>query len=276
MLNIPQIGLINPVINRVIFDDDYQAWLDAITTNGDTLPLDNIQLAQNQLVLDLKTDGLWTRMKTGYLLHSGSAGAGRVNLKNPATYQSTLVNSPSFSEGNGIRSNGTSSYINQPFKSDEYAGIESDLTAVTYVSESSTDQTLMLLFGMNTRSSSGVFGIIPNWTSGDAFYHYQGSGSSFTNTDHRGLYVLTHDGTQSVIYKDGTKTAATVTPVAPNISINRLILARNNHTSSGGVTPIQFYNKYVAYDFLFDRFSDTDESTLRGILDTYKTSTGLP
>ncbi|MBW3546236.1 MAG: hypothetical protein KY428_11675, partial [Bacteroidetes bacterium] len=113
--------LINPY-SFVTIDADVQAWLDRGTVLGYTLPSASVQTALSDFVKTLKADGLFTRMKTGYILHAGSAQMGTLNLKAPLTYQTTLVNSPIFSEGNGMKSNGTSSYIDQPFKSNEYAG----------------------------------------------------------------------------------------------------------------------------------------------------------
>ena len=80
---------------------------------------------------------------------------------------------------------------------------------------------------------------------------------------------MTYNGTQSVMYRNGTKTTNTNTPSAPNISINRFILSLNNASSSGGTTALTFYDKYMWGDFLFDRFNDADELALRTILNAY-------
>lgn len=268
--------IINPYV--FTFDPDVQAWLDRGTALGYVLPSTTVQIALSDFVKSLKLNGLFTRMKTGYIMHAGSAQMGTLNLRNPLTYQSTLVNSPTFSEGNGMKSNGTTSYIDQPFKSNEYAGIESDLTGIQYISESSTVNAGMVSSGFGINAAGSLFWLIRpllNATSSD-FWHYSAS-TSFANTNHKSLYVLTRPAAGSqVIYNNGVKTTGAVAANVPNISINRFILAANGATANGGLTPANYYTKFVAADFLFDRFSDTDESNFRTPFNTYKTAAGLP
>ena len=54
------------------FDTDYQAVLDYATTNSITLPDSSTQTAQNQIVLDLKSNDIWSRLD-GLLYFKGSA-----------------------------------------------------------------------------------------------------------------------------------------------------------------------------------------------------------
>lgn len=263
------------------FDSDYQAWLTQVISDGGTSPSAQIQTAQNNLVLSLKSASLWNRMKTGYFLHCGDTTTGRRNIKNPSTFRTTLSGTLTFSEGNGTKSDG-SSYINQNYAANQYAGIESDLTACQYISESSTAFAAESSHGMrfSTTATARIFRLLPKYTAlVGATDQYTPSGSSptdFSSTNHRGLYLHTYDGTSPIIYKNGVKTTGVaMTPLAPNISSPRLICARNIN-SAGGVTAAEFYSKYIAYDFLFDRFSDADESALRTILTTYNSAAGLP
>lgn len=257
-------------------DTDYQAYLNYIQdTLAEPLPSQRVQIAQNRLVKALKAASLWTRMKTGYFFHAGSLnGACRVNLKNPATYLLTVGGSPFFYRGMGTRSS-SNGYFDQPFKSDEYSGIETDLTVVQCMSNwNEWDDVALTSFssGMRMNSAGTAFmTLYPKYNTTQGFFRHGSTEGTFTNTDsHQGIYVLTYNGTQSVLYRNGTKTTQTNSPAAPNISINRLILSLNNHATSGGVTALTFYDKYVWGDFLFDRFNDTDESTLRAILTAYE------
>jgi hypothetical protein len=47
-----------------LFDADYQAVLDYATTQGYTLPSAGQQTLQNQLVVDLKAGGIWSKLDT--------------------------------------------------------------------------------------------------------------------------------------------------------------------------------------------------------------------
>jgi hypothetical protein len=93
-----------------------------------------------------------------------------------------------------------------------------------------------------------------------------------TSSTYKGLYCLTHDGTNDIVYKNGSKTSAVATPQAPALSQPFFILAKN----AAGAVQERFTNAYVAYTFFFNRFNDSDESSLRTILTTYNTAAGLP
>jgi len=54
-------GIIGSSIVQFVPDSDYQAVLDYATTQGYTLPSASQQLLQNQLVVDLKDGGIWSK-----------------------------------------------------------------------------------------------------------------------------------------------------------------------------------------------------------------------
>jgi hypothetical protein len=108
------------------FDADYQTILNLATAAGYTLPSSGQQTLQNQLLLDLKSGGVWSKLDTFALF------ANDVNIVNPipnpysnafalidwvrsvntntlVTY--TAVNSPTFTTNQGFMGNGTSSYV---------------------------------------------------------------------------------------------------------------------------------------------------------------------
>lgn len=268
--------IINPY-SFVGLDADVKAWLDRGAALGYVLPSTTVQNALSDFVKSLKTNGLFTRMKTGYIMHAGSSQMGTLNLKNPLTYQTTLVNSPTFSEGNGMKSNGTSSYIDQPFKSNEFTGIESNLTVINYVSESNNTTTAISVNGFLTKPSQ-YFALNPlhNLTQGVYFNYKASPWLTFSNNNHKGLYIGTYLNTNASMYKDGVKTTDAQVPEPPTTSVNRFILAYNDSATNGGVSPLNFYTVFVSLDFLFDSFSDTDESNFRTAFNTYKSAVNLP
>ena len=262
---------------NVGYSTELQSWVDAGTLAGNTLPSASILSALDTFLgTALETGTVISRMKTGYIFHAGSKEMAKLNLKNPSTFALTEVGTVTFSEGNGCKS-ASSSYFSQPFKSDQYSGIESDLTCIQYVSESSA------MFGSNRpsgfRTDVATGGGFYMRTLIDAstgwFWGFSATKITFSNTDHKGLYVMLNNGSLSIVYKNGVKSSLAITPSAPLTSQNRLILAGNNNTGSG-ITPIDFYPYYVSLDFLFDRFSDADELAFRTAFNTYKTAVGLP
>lgn len=95
------------------FDPDYQAVLDYATTQGYTLPSAAQQDLQNQLVLDLKSAGIWDKLDLFYLpATNGNIDFARINWKAPSgSFNLTLFNSPTFTENQGFNGNGSTSYV---------------------------------------------------------------------------------------------------------------------------------------------------------------------
>jgi hypothetical protein len=103
-------GIIGSSIVQFTFDADYQAVLDYGTTQGYTLPSESQQLLQNQLVVDLKNGGIWSKLDTfGVFATDGNSDFALIDWKRLTQY--TAVNSPTFTTNDGFLSNGTSSYI---------------------------------------------------------------------------------------------------------------------------------------------------------------------
>jgi len=100
----------------VVFTTEYQAVLDRATALGYTLPSAGQQVKQNQLVIDLKTAGVWAKLDVWYVYaNDGSKEFATLNWKAPTLYQSTLFNSPTFTANQGFTGNGTTSYIRTNF-----------------------------------------------------------------------------------------------------------------------------------------------------------------
>jgi hypothetical protein len=97
------------------FDADYQAVLDRGTALGYTLPTDGQKIKQNQLLINLKANGIWAKLDVFYnFANDGSSGFATLNWKSPTTRQCTLVASPNFISNQGFQGTGTS-YISTNF-----------------------------------------------------------------------------------------------------------------------------------------------------------------
>jgi hypothetical protein len=92
------------------FDADYQAVLDYATTQGYTLPSAGQQTLQNQLVVDLKAGGIWSKLDTfGVFATDGDSDFALIDWIRLSDY--TAVNSPTFTTDEGFTGDGISSYI---------------------------------------------------------------------------------------------------------------------------------------------------------------------
>jgi hypothetical protein len=96
----------------VSFDADYQAVLDYATTQAYTLPSSGQQDLQNQLVVDLKDAGVWSKLDIFYVFATdGDSDFASINWKDPNSFEITEVNSPTFTTNKGFESDGTSAYL---------------------------------------------------------------------------------------------------------------------------------------------------------------------
>jgi hypothetical protein len=96
------------------FDADYQAVLDYATTQGYTLPSAGQQTLQNQLVVDLKDGGIWSKLDTfANFATDGDSDFALIDWIRLTDY--TAVNSPTFTTDEGFQGDATSSYIDTNF-----------------------------------------------------------------------------------------------------------------------------------------------------------------
>jgi hypothetical protein len=94
------------------FDSDAQAFFDRVTTAGGSLSLTE-RNAVNTLVIQMKTDGIWTKMKAIYPMVGSSAAACAQNLKS-SSFTGTFSSGWTFAS-TGVTGNGTSAYMDTNF-----------------------------------------------------------------------------------------------------------------------------------------------------------------
>ena len=94
------------------FDPDAQAFFDRVTTAGGTLSTTE-KNATNQLVLDMKSAGIWSSMKAIYPMVGASAAACAQNLKS-SSFTGTFSSGWTFAS-TGVTPNGTSAYMDTNF-----------------------------------------------------------------------------------------------------------------------------------------------------------------
>lgn len=94
------------------YDPDAQAFFDRVTTAGGTLTTTE-KNATNQLVLDMKSAGIWSAMKAVYPMVGASAAACAQNLKS-SSFTGTFTSGWTFAS-TGATPNGTSAYMNTTY-----------------------------------------------------------------------------------------------------------------------------------------------------------------
>lgn len=126
------------------FDSDYQAILDRANELGYTLPTLEQQNLQNTLLINMKADGVWSKLDVFYnFANNGGRDFARINWKNPNSTVATLFNSITFNSNIGYQGNGTDMYIDTNFQ----------LASGTNYTQNNASRYLWL----NTASGTSVF-----------------------------------------------------------------------------------------------------------------------
>jgi hypothetical protein len=93
------------------FSAEYQAVLSRATTLGYTLPSASQQAKQNQLIIDLKTNGAWSRLDDFHMFRNdGSREFSTINWIDPNNLATGTF--PTFSSAYGFQGDGSSMFLN--------------------------------------------------------------------------------------------------------------------------------------------------------------------
>ena len=171
-------------------DTDAQAFITAASITDTTQ-----QSAINTLVTQLKTYGIWTKLKAIYPFVGGTASSHKFNLKDPrdldAAYR-LVFNGGWTHSSTGAKPNGTTGWATTYFNPITQLTIQSSNHLSTYlrtnVDEFSVD--------MGSFQDPGLgYDIESRWN--DVLYSFNGIPNvylSFANTDSRGLFINTRTG----------------------------------------------------------------------------------
>jgi hypothetical protein len=239
------------------------------------------QRAVNQLVLDLKSANIWTKMKAIYPIVGGSASTHKWNLKDPrdldAAFRLTFTTGWTHSS-TGMIPNGTSAY------SDTKLIPSSVLTSMnnhfSHYSRTNTS-TINYEFGCQDNSPSAT---------GKSFF---GNYYSALNTGRIQIQVLdsnplTYSETSSLGLLIGSRTANNNSKAYRN----GILKATQIITTTGGLPSINYYlgaliykapdgtilisygNRQCAFASIGDGLTDTDASNLYTAVQNYQTNLG--
>lgn len=226
--------------------------------------------AVNQLVLDLKSNSLWTKIKALYPVVGGNATAHSYNLKNTSQYQL------SFSSGWTHASTGMT-------PSTAYAN--TNLNPATHLTNYNTHASIYCrLDGGNSGFDLGITNapsynqeyLLASRRNGymnGAFYDYggvPGGVTQFTSTTAKGLTLNSSTSTTlQKLYKNGVvKDTNTVLNTSTPSSYPIYIGAVNASNSSA----VEYNSNEYALISIGDGFNDSESATFYTIIQTFQTS----
>jgi hypothetical protein len=251
------------------FDADAQAFFDRVTTAGGSLTTTE-KNATNQLVLDMKSAGIWTSMKAVYPMVGASAAACAQNLKS-SSFTGTFTSGWTFAS-TGVTPNGTSAYC--------------DTNVVLQTTIFGKDYS----FGYYSRTNNdGVFGDIGNFysigSSVNALSTYTRLNNKFyldspnetvrtvvANVDSLGFYASNNSSSVGKnLYKNNTKIINTAfsnndfpVQLNPNVAFGASYI--------GNIGGARFSSRQLAFVYFGSALTDTQTVNFYTAVQTFNTT----
>jgi len=244
----------------VSYDVDAQAFITATGITNNTQ-----KSAVNQLVLDLKSYSIWTKMKAVYPFVGGTATTHKYNLKDPrdldAAYRLVFVNGWTHSS-TGALPNGTDAYADTKLSA---LNVSTTNHLSYYSRTTSVGVTCEVGCYDSTTATINQLRVCGNYASGSISLPL-----SFTSTtDAKGFWVGSKRGiSDREIYKNSTSEATSST-VEPTNNPNKIIYlgARNENTGAN-----LFSNKECAFASIGDGLTDAEEANFYTVVQNFNTT----
>jgi hypothetical protein len=261
--------IINPYVYAAASsctDADGQAFINAAGITDSTQ-----QSAVCQLVKDLKSANIWTKMKAIYPIVGGSASSHKWNLKDPrdldAAYRLTFATGWTHSS-NGMTPNGTSAYA------DTFLISNSSLTPnynhySVYVR---TDQTLNAV-PLGTYADSNTINQL-NISTNTGLAYYTGSISTellSALTDSKGFFIgTTRANNDRKTFKNGIQQRSLTTIVNTSYSSFKMYLGARNLAGSAN----SYTTQQISFSSIGDGLTDTEAANFYTAVNTFQTTLG--
>lgn len=250
-----RVGGFTPISGGGGFDPDAQAFFDRVTTAGGTLTTTE-KNATNQLVLDMKSAGIWSAMKAVYPMVGASAAACAQNLKS-SSFTGTFTSGWTFAS-TGATPNGTSATMNTGLNPNTNLSTSSahlSFYSRTNVNQATYDfcagQDYSILLYSNTfyvnLTNSGVYSATFALSNTTGFY----IGARTNNTNVNG-------------YRNGTK-------VINNAALVSNLENSNLYLSSRGGGSL-YSSKQCAFASIGDGLTDTQASNFYTAVQAFQTT----
>jgi len=265
-------GIYVPSGGGGVLDPDAEAFLTAATITDPT----EIS-AVNQLVIDMKDAGIWTKMKAVYPFVGGTATTHKWNLIDPqdldAAFRLTFSGGWTHSS-TGALPNGTNGYADTYFvPSTELTGY--NISMGVYLNTSALSSVVKTHIGVRTGSGQSLYFKYASSTS-KQFYTFTDANTTtitgLTSSTHQGFFALsrTAQNEASIIVSNGTITNATHT-TSGSLPISKIkISARGGTTTSN----VEYDNQGQAFSYISEGLNDTELTNLKTAVINFQTTLG--
>lgn len=237
-------------------DPDAQAFITAASITDPTQ-----QSAVNQLVVDLKGYGVWTKMKALYPFVGGTAAQHKWNLKDPRDLDAAfrlVFNGGWTHSSTGATPNGTNGWADTKLISQSVLGLNS--THVSVYSRTNVNN-LAPSIGNVTGGANGEVSLWLNYANATYLRVNNPTVSSTANTDSRGLFIGNRNSSTQI-----------------NLSIRGTQTTFNQNSNSlypqpfqlGGVSPNNFDSRELAFASIGDGLTSQNMTDLTTAVNAFQ------
>lgn len=249
-------------IPALFSDPDALAFFDRVLAAGGSLTTTE-QNAVTQLVLDMKSAGIWSAMKAIYPMVGASAAACAQNLKS-SSFTGTFTSGWTFAS-TGVTGNGSSTYMNTFLASNGNLSLNS--THLSYYSRTNNTYNASEIgyeFGGSDQTQ-----IIINFNNVnfDCVYNAPGAGTPRSGTT-SAFFVVSRTSSSLVKSYRNTTVIATSTNVPSTLNNNFFYVGARN---SPGPIPT---NRECAFASIGDGLDDTQQTNFYNAVQAFQTTLG--
>lgn len=243
------------------FDPDAQAFFDRVTTAGGTLTTTE-KNATNQLVLDMKSAGIWSAMKAVYPMVGASAAACAQNLKS-SSFTGSFSSGWTFAS-TGVKGNGASTFFNTNFIPSAQLTLTSgsySLYSRTNINETTIDMAVL--------STTGQIHQIITRLQNTQYFYYRNSNVNINipSADSLGHYILNRNSSTNTL---GFKNGVGIWNQAETAGLpsETMYLGARNESGSAVIPASREY----AFASIGDGLTDTQASNFYTAVQTFNTT----
>jgi hypothetical protein len=258
-------GIVGSQILQI--DPDYLAFYNRVTTAGGSLSTTE-QTATEQLVKDLKSYGIWTKMKAIYPMVGASAAACAQNLKS-SSFTGTFNGGWTFST-TGALPNGSTGYMNTSLVPDGNIDLNSNHLSYYSRTNNQRDQVEIGVFGDLPFGANKSLYILMRTFFG--IYHANNSTETNNNmtdySDSRGFFINNRVSSSGMsLFRNNVKQTDNAMPSVA-LSPNVIYIGAQNNWGSVRLPS----NRECAFSSIGDGLTDTQASNFYTAVQAFQTT----
>ena len=254
-------------LNEYLLDNDAYKFLVA-TNIHDALIVNGI----NNLVIYLKSFGLWQKMKAIYPFVGGTATAHKFNLKNPAdtnaAFRLNFVGGWTHS-ATGAKPNGTNAYADT-FLIPNTIIASDNSTHLSFYSRTQILQPSVEIGSSNTNNFKEMSLFMSySGTKGGTFYTYPSEGVGVSNNNTLGFQIITRTSSSNLVLHFNSVKLSTNSNIKSQTTPSYSTVIGSNRTST---LILQYSSKECAFASIGNGLSDADALALYNAVNAFQVS----